>query len=85
MSQKKCTCPHCSKENVYTEPSWDEALAEKLPVNLAKAFGITILTVLTGGLAGLIAGGVLYGSNVIRYLDGVSMTCGGCGRDFKVN
>lgn len=84
MSQKKCKCPHCGEENVYTEPSWDEQLAEKLPVNVAKAVGVTVFTVLTGGLGGLIAGGILYADNVVRYIDGVSMTCGGCGREFKV-
>lgn len=82
--QKKCKCPHCGKENVFTEPSWDEAIAEKLPVNVAKAAGVTILTVLTGGF-GLLVGGLLYADNVKRYLDGVSMSCGDCGRQIKVN
>jgi hypothetical protein len=84
MSKKKCKCPHCERENVYIEPSWDEAFAEKLPENIAKTIGVTVLTILTGGL-GLIVGGLLYAENVARYLDGVSMTCGGCGRQFKVS
>ncbi len=84
MSQKKCTCP-CGTENIYTEPSWDEEIAEKLPVNVAKAIGITFISVITGGIGGLIAGGVLYADNVIRYANGVTITCANCGRDIKVS
>jgi hypothetical protein len=85
MPEKKCKCPHCGKDNVYTEPSWDKAFAENLPGSIAKAIGVTVVTILTGGLGGLLAGGIVYADSVVRYLDGVSMACGSCGRQFKVS
>jgi hypothetical protein len=73
------TCPHCGKENHYTEPSLGEAL--KVPI--ASSVGSAAVYARSRE-AGLIVGGILLAINVIRYLDGVSMTCAYCRRQFHV-
>lgn len=84
MVQKKATCPHCQKENVFTEPSVEEKIMKNLPANILKAIGSTVFGALTGPIGGLLLGGVLYANNVIRFIDGVSVTCGNCSKDFKI-
>jgi ribosomal protein S27AE len=84
MPQKQAPCPNCGQENVYNDPNPIEALAEKMPAALAATVGVKAIGAKSPRL-GLIASGLVLAYSVVRYLDGISVTCGRCGRAYKVH
>ena len=79
-------CPHCGKTTVVNEESWDERLMENLPSNLLKASLVTLAGALTGGVGGVVLGGVFYGGSIVKFFNGKTVTCRNpqCGEEFSI-
>lgn len=81
--ENRYKCPHCGGENVINESSWDEELMANIPKSIFRAILITAAGAVTGGLGGLAVAGLFYGKSVKKYLDGIEITCGNCGKVFR--
>jgi hypothetical protein len=73
-------CPHCDSHNHDGE---NQFKAKEYISPLVKAGVVTAIAAKNRG-AGVIAGGIFLAERVIHYFDGKQVTCGNCGKDYRI-
>jgi len=81
---KEFTCDNCDTRNVVKDTSVVDRFAEELPSNVGKAVLVTVASVATGGIGGLILGGYFVADGVKQYNNGKVVHCGSCGHPHKI-